>query len=86
MSARCGHVWCLTGALRKNMATAIMRLWLQIRFLFLFFFFFTLLISVSRLVRLSSIPAEMMQNERGQIKSELYCVVIKNVTLLALSH
>lgn len=35
-----GHVWCLTGALRKNMANAIMRLWLQIRFLFHFLFFF----------------------------------------------
>lgn len=35
-----GHVWCLTGALRKNMANAIMRSWLQIRFLFHFFFIF----------------------------------------------
>lgn len=72
MSARYGHLWCLTGTLRKIMALPV-GIWGS-GFVVIFW-----LISVSHHVRLSSVSEEMMPNESRQIKSEL-CVVIKAVT------
>lgn len=46
---------------------------------------FVSVINISHHIRLSSFSKEMMQNENRRIKTEL-CVVIKAVTLLALSH
>lgn len=71
ISARYGHFWCLTGALRKIMALPV-GIWGS-GFVVIFW-----LISVSHHVRLSSVSEEMMPNESRQIKSEL-CVVIKAV-------
>lgn len=72
VSARNGHFWCLTGALRKIMALPV-GIWGS--GLVVIFW----LISISHHVRLSSVSEEMMPNESRQIKSEL-CVVIKAVT------